>query len=85
MVDYVTEEDKPKREKSSPVVKTVKEVIVKVPTEVIETKNEEVTQKENREDNLSSMTVADLKIMAKEKEIKGYSTMKKDELIKALK
>ena len=42
------------------------------------------TKKEEKQD-LSSLTVTELKKMAKEKEIKGYSTMKKADLVKALK
>ena len=45
--------------------------------EVKETKN---TKKQVKED-LSSKTLAELKAMAKDAGIKGYSTMKKDELI----
>lgn len=49
--------------------------------EVKETVKEE--KAENK--NLDKMTVAELRDMAKEKEIKGYSTMKKAELLDALK
>ena len=38
-----------------------------------------------KDDNLDTKTLAELKEIAKEKGIKGYSTMKKDELIDILK
>ena len=48
-----------------------------------EVKTEKV--EETKKVELDSMTVAELRDLAKEKEIKGYSTMKKAELLEALK
>lgn len=45
---------------------------------------EKVVAKEEAKD-LSTLTVSELREMAKEKEVKGYSTMKKAELLEALK
>ena len=51
--------------------------------EVKAVKNE--TAKKEVKEDLSSKTVAELREIAKEKDIKGFSTMKKSELIDALK
>ena len=53
-------------------------------TEKKVTENKTEVKKEEAKD-YSKMTLAELKVVAKEKGIKGYSTMKKDELLKELK
>ena len=48
-------------------------------------KETKTTEKKEVSDDLSKKTVAELKSIAKDKGITGYTTMKKDELINALK
>ena len=86
IIDYVTEEDRKakkevKKEETTEVVETKEEVT----TEVEEVKEEVVEEVvEEATEDLSSKTLTELKSLAKEAGIKGYSTMKKDELIASL-
>ena len=76
--DYVTEDDK-KVSEAKEETKEVKNEEVKVDETVLE----EIKEME-KADELEGKTLADLKKLAKEAGIKGYSTMKKDELIAKL-
>ncbi len=72
--DKVDLKDDKKESKEKEVVKEEKQE---------ESKEEVAFEKEDNKD-LTSKTLTDLKTMAKEKNIKGYSSMKKDELIDIL-
>ena len=87
LVDYTTEEDKTQEKASKK--ETKKEVAKEEKKEVQEEVDVEEVKKEKEastteEKDYSKMTLAELKAVAKEKSIKGYSTMKKDELLEVL-
>ena len=77
--------DKNKKEFKAVVKETKVEKNVKSTEEVKEEKKQVKETKKETKVDLSSMTVAELRDLAKTKEIKGYSTMKKAELLEALK
>ena len=86
IIDYITEDDKKvKTEKETPSKEEKKEEI-----SIKEDKKEEITKEAVEEvettstEDLSSKTLTELKAMAKSAGIKGYSSMKKDELISSL-
>ncbi len=81
IVDYVTEEEKPKKESK---IKTVKEVFVES-LEKEETKEAIKEEKIVEDEDLTLKTLTELKNIAKKKGVKGYSSMKKEELLLALK
>ena len=71
------------------LVKVAKDALegkkIKTETKKTEVKDVKTTTKKEEKVDLSKLTVADLKKLAKEKNIDGYTTMKKAELIDALK
>ena len=74
IIDYVSEDDKKPAKEKTFAKKDKKEV----------TEKEEIKE-EKPELDLNILTVAELRDLAKKKEIKGYSKMKKEELIENLK
>jgi len=91
LVDYITEDeskkqvkvhDKPMKNENKKVEKSEKKEVSK--EEIVE-KPVEVKEEKTPKIDLTILTVTELKELAKKKEVKGYSKMKKEELIDALK
>ena len=87
IVDYVTEEDKNKKNASMDELikdEVIDEKVKEGKESDVYLINDIVEDEEEKSDDLSSKTLAELKAIAKEKGVKGYSSMKKEELINAL-
>ena len=90
LVDYVTEDENHKQmkmsdKKGSNKEKEDKKQRFERKNEKKEIKEEKPEVKEEKTVDLTTLTVAELRELAKEKETKGYSKMKKEELIENLK
>ena len=94
IVDYATEDESKKqaRVQAKPMKKEFKkeeknEKVAEVSEEVVEEVKEEkpVSAEKAPKIDLTILTVNELRELAKKKEVKGYSKMKKEELIEALK
>ncbi len=88
IVDYVTEDETKKEAKEIKVETKVVELDdfeAAKEDEVKEEKPAKKTTKKVEKEDLSSKTLTELKAIAKEKGLKGYSTMKKADLVAALK
>ena len=94
IVDYATEDESKKqaRVQAKPMKKEFKkeeknEKVAEVSEEVVQEIKEEkpVSAEKAPKIDLTILTVNELRELAKKKEIKGYSKMKKEELIEALK
>ncbi len=88
IVDVITEDDKKDEKKNEEIEE--KPIEEEKPLEVLETKETEQVSKneeksEDKEVNIKTLNLTELKELAKIRGIKGYSKMKKDELINALK
>ena len=66
-------------------LKSGKKAVKKVEEKEVKKTTEVKTEKKKVDNDYSEMTLAELKNMAKEQGVKGYSTMKKEELLSNLK
>ena len=82
LVDYVTEDEKITK-RDSKNVKTVKEVFVES-LDNEKTKAEIKEEKQIEDEDLTIKTLTELKELAKKRGFKGYSSMKKEELLSVL-